>query len=278
MSSGSELLKPDSRMVSLHVGDSGSGKTCAAACYPKPVYIFDIDNRVAGLRGYRPALEWLANNQIDYDRYPMTAEGLEKLDVQLEKFVNQGWKMKYKTLVFDTVTSLERMTIKYAEKWVNSPAQKFGKFTVPSYTEWGIQLKAFDKFLAEAIPALPCNVVVGAHWADEYEASEPGKPATIKVGKKINVRPKLADMVPTYFNEIFFFEKRVGRVFNEETKKTEEGVTFDCVTRNELARTTYLTVPNRFEWTNKNFYEILMGHLPAETRDAIAANLDKITV
>lgn len=277
MASGKDLLTPESRIVALHVGDSGSGKTCAAGTYPGPVYIFDIDRRIAGLKGYTPTYERLEKGDIDYDNFPMTAEGLEKMETQCEKFIREGWKMRYKTIIIDTVTSFDKMALAYAKKWVSNPAKTFGKYTTEGFDEWNVELKIFDKLLTNIVPTLPCNVIVGAHWANEYESPEPGKPATIVVGKKINLRPKIAEVVPTYFNEVFFFETKMERQQNPATRQMEDVKKHYCVTRNELARTTYRELPNRFDWTGKDFFSILTSHMSEEAQKKLAEGMSQIT-
>jgi hypothetical protein len=270
-------VTPATRIFALHIGESGDGKTSAMLSYPKPMYIFDIDGRIKGGLGH-PAIKSMPKEelaQIDFDSYPMTKTGLEKMDKKLDEFISQGWKCKYKTIGIDTITSFDKMVMAYADAMIPKPAKNFGLYNTEGMDHYNVEKKALDALCTEQLKSLheKINVVIGAHWTTRYESAGPGLPATIPAGKQIALRDKLAPTVPVWFDEVFFFRRFVDRVPVEVNgnKRMEDQLVYEVTFRNELARTTFTELPDKKIWTGKNFYNILMESLTEETRERIKA-------
>jgi hypothetical protein len=280
-------IPDDKRIYALHVGDSGSGKSCAAAMYAPEgkTYIFDLDGRVQGIKGHPPIRERIKKGLIEFDQYPATKDGFEKMGEKLTGLGEEYRKgrMPYSTIVYDTLTKLETMSENYILHFTDKSADTVGKVKlIAGPAAWRSQGRIFEELLTVDLKALKCNVVVGAHWTTKYRTAEgqneidpkTGKPAlmikNIPDGMMIALREKLSIDVPTDFNEVFFFEKQeMSPAINPTTGLKEPVVRHVCIFRNGLARTTFTALPNLVDWTNKDFWQILMDAKEKEKTDAL---------
>lgn len=97
-------------------GRSGSGKTTLAASWPKPILYFNINDN--GTDSISDAGEDVHVVHI------RTSEDLKTQMLWLHSKAQKG-KLKYKTVVFDTLTQLQAILV--AEKGVNAKLAKSGK-------------------------------------------------------------------------------------------------------------------------------------------------------
>ncbi len=270
--------KPESKILALHVGDSGSGKSCASASYGGnngKVYFMDLDFRVDGVKAYKPLHEKIANGQIEYDQFPTTAEGLEAADRKLDSFKStEFWKTGIKCVVLSTITTLDDCTFKYGDKYAmpkdtsKANNMKIGKYIKPGFDHYAVEIAILEDFILR-LKALPCHAIVEAHWAMKYKADSAGMPKTIPDGMTIALREKVAPTIPVHFNEVFFFEHKVEPKFDLSKGGNYNVHQYLCTTRNQLARTTFSELPDVLDWTNQNFWDILMNALDKENRDAL---------
>lgn len=235
----------------LHVGDSGSGKTCASVSFAKedkPLYVFDCDKRIGGAMNHPLSTEW--KKWVDYDTIPTSPEGLEKVITTLEK-----WKVRcpFHTVVLSTITTFDDSVMRYAEKYAGAPANKFGRYNMAGMSHYMLQGSAFDELIA-LCKELKCNVIIEAHWVPKYKSDGPGKPKTIPDGMQIAIRDKLAVTFPINFNNVFFFRKTAEMVWNKAALANEMQVKYEVITDNELARTTTPGLPRIIDITGKSFY------------------------
>lgn len=247
-------LKPDGRIVSLFVGDSGAGKSCAAAFFPKPIKWIAVTTRVAGIIGH-PGIrgqEWLKQISIDY--FDIT-KGFTGIDSCLEVMIAQGNKLPYKTVVFEDFTTTSEILQQDAFKFTSIFKKpegglmywhpQLGRISLPGLGEFAYEDGAF-KQICIALNCLPCHVIVMVHWTDRYEKNE-------VVGKKISLRNATIPKVVKWFNEIWYFERNYSKA--AVAGKMVEKCDYDVVFENDLARTCFFELPKRFTWTDKNFFE-----------------------
>lgn len=240
----------------LHVGDSGSGKTCASASFGrqgKPIYFFDCDKRIGGAMNHPLAADWAP--WVEYENIPQTAEGLEKVITTLERWKSSS--CPFNTVVLSTITTFDDAVMKYADKYAGAPANKFGRYNMPGMSQYMLQGSAFDELIG-LCKGMKTNVIIEAHWTVRYKSEGPGKPKTIPDGMQIAIRDKLAVMFPVNFNNVFFFKKSAEQVWNREKLANEMQVKYEVITDNELARTTIPGLPRIIDLTGKSFYREVM--------------------
>ena len=261
-------LKPDKYAFTLFVGDSNSGKTCAANCFPGKCYNFVLDHRIHGILDHPVTKAKAEAGEIEYDFYEVQDKGYFDIASRLETFINQAERrqLPFKNIIFDGMTAYQDFTLYDSYRWVDIVSQKGNervKLWGPSnlnaekrlkgggFDPFAYQHAAFKELLGwlRLLSEHGVNVIVCAHWCDQFD--EDGN----VVGKDINLRPKLAKSFYTTFNDVYYFERRfVGGRDKGENK-------FVVVFRNELARTTITSLPNKLDWTNKDFYKVLMEHI-----------------
>lgn len=243
----------------LMVGDSGSGKTCAANSYPGLNYNFDFDRRIRGATAYKPLSDKIKDGNIHYD-YWMKDKTYSEVASRLDSFEKKAKarRLDYKNIILSSLTSLEAFMVADSWKYTNVKTKKgedkvrvYGNIKLPGYDQWGYEQVAFSEIIdtLKLISTLGINCIVDAHWAPEFD--EKGNP----VGKGIAIRPKLGKNILKDFDEVYYFEKLfVGG-------KDRGSTIHRCIFRNELARTSFQELPNVLDWTGKNFFECIQGYL-----------------
>lgn len=255
----------------LMVGDSGSGKTCAANSYPGSCYNFDFDRRIRGAAAYSPLQDKMATGEISYD-YWLNDKTYSEVASKLDRIVTkaEARRSEFQNVILSSLTSMEAFMIADAWKWTSTTSQGggdkvrvFGKendkyrIKLPGWDQWGYEQVAFSEIIEtmKLLSTLGVNCIIDAHWATRYD--ELGKAD----GMDISIRPKLGKNVLKDFDEIYFFKKRsVGGSKNLK-------VIHEVIFRNELARTGYPRMPNTLEWTGKNFYDCIQEYMVEENSD-----------
>ncbi len=235
----------------------------------------DLDFRIDGVKGYKVLHEKIEKGNIEYDQFPTTAQGLEAADRKLDELKNPQyiWKNNIKAFVLSTITTLDDASFKYGDvhampKKAEAKANMMiGKYVKPGFDHYAVEIAILEDFINRA-KALPCHAIVEAHWAMKYKAENAGMPKTIPDGMTIALREKLAPTIPVHFNEVFFFEHKTVSKYDVHKGNYNEH-RFLCTTRNELARTTFTELPDVLDWTNQNFWEVLMNALDKERSDAL---------
>lgn len=249
----------DQRMFVLHVGSSGSGKSCASAFYPGKKYYFDCDRRIDGLRGHPLLEEKIKSGEIEYDEYPKEAASLEKIDAKLTELANKGAMIPYGTVVLSTITTFDDIVMAYMDSKIeSSDKQRIGRYTVPGMRHYLGEDAAFTELIGD-LKKLKCNVIVEAHWTTKYKSAEPGQPKIIPVGEQVALRDKMAEVFPVDFNDVFFFEKSATSKWDPKALTNVEEVKYEVVTHGNLARTTMPGLPSRIDWTGKDFWKVIKG-------------------
>lgn len=244
-----ENIDPISRFFALFVGESGSGKTCASLSFPKPLYVIDLDNRI---RGGIAAKKWLGNlDGIEYDNF----KNYTDIDLKLEKLVqeyNRTGKFPYRTIVFDSITSGSRayvqegveLTKKGDTSDANASPRRFGRVYLPGWNAYNYESTAHYNVLLAYLKNFPCHVVVSGHKADKFDKK--GE----KIGSELLGRPKIAAEIPTYFDEVYEFDKD----YNDIKQVARYTVTM----RGEIAKTAFVKAPfGKIDITEQSFFGYL---------------------
>jgi hypothetical protein len=237
----------------LFVGEPKTGKTCAAVTFVSPedpVYVFDIDKRIQGIRGISSDF-----SNVEFDQFDIT-KGFSEIDKKLDLLVAKGKNLPYKLVVYDGFTSTSDILISEAFYWTGkltdsqgdpiSWHKKLGPVDIPGIDEFAFEDQAFKNIIL-ALKSLPCTVICTVHWTERFEKGKP-------VGKRISLRPATVPKVMKWFDEVYFFEKDFERFYEKGVEKfnTRYIVRF----RSDLASTTIQKLPQYVEWTNKRFGEV----------------------
>jgi len=264
-------LQPENRLMSLFVGASGDGKSCAAAFFPGKIKWLALTKRVYGIMGH----PLIAGNQellknIDITFYDAT-KGFKAIDDDLEMLLMKGQNIGYKTVVVEDFTTasdyLQDDAFRFTGKLINKEGQpaswhkKLGNIDLPGLDEFAYEDKAF-KDITLALNAMYCNVVCMVHWTDRYEENK-------VVGRKISLRNATIPKVVKWFNEVWFFEKKMEpRVIDKQLVSVP---TYKCTFENDLARTSFpaLKALRSIDWTDKNFFSLVNQHLKLEANTTV---------
>jgi hypothetical protein len=111
-----DKLTPESRIMAIFVGDSGTGKSCAAAFFPKKILWLALTKRVYGINGHPLISKSPMLKDIQVEFFDIT-KGFKALDDYLELLVNKGPNLGYKTVVLEDFTTASDLLLADAFKW-----------------------------------------------------------------------------------------------------------------------------------------------------------------
>ena len=214
-------LKPNENTKLLLVGPSGSGKTCFAMEFPKPIYVFDTDNKISSAAAHHAGAPWLKD--VEYDSYAKQGESdfpIERMNKKLgemRKDIDAG-TFKYKTVIIDSLTTYTEQAFPYLMKMnPGIKRQAINKACVPALQDYGI-FKIFTRDLITQTLSFPCSVVMTAHIdlkRDEH------------TGRLIH-RPLMAgalqNSLDVYFENVFYTSVDEGKYWAQ----TQSDKTYSC--------------------------------------------------
>lgn len=264
--------EPDQRFVGLFIGQSGSGKTVAAASFPKEspnfprnkaIHFEDFDGRIGGIDG----APWIDKNLITYEYYkPRDPQIIQNLNKKFEGWMiagGAGGLVLPLTHITDSLTNMCYAFLRQAIPLTHSLQgnDKRGKFIGPvsmaGPEDYGLEAQATYDYISFLKSLSIPNIIISAHQVDRYAKSDPENPFSenIVVGQKLSVRDKIGTNVMTHFDHVFLFEKSV---VNSQER-------FHVYFRGDpggLARTSFQKLPSgRVEITGKNFYQFMMERI-----------------
>jgi hypothetical protein len=260
--------KQEQRFFGLFVGRHHSGKTVAAASFPKPIDFEDFDGRIGGAQ-----VPWLDLTNIDYTYWPPKAPDLiGKLNAKLDLLLTQAQldgasqivKLP-KTHVTDSITNQTYAFLCQAlglthmkavdddEKKKRRAGRWIGSTAMAGPEDYGLQAQATYDYIA-FLKSLPIqNVIISGHLVDMYgfdkdeEGVEMPYAPRVITGQKLSITDKIGENIQTHFDHVFRFERDI----NDK---------FFVYFRGGIACTSYSWLPpGRHEWTGKPFYEFMMS-------------------
>ena len=250
-----ENIQPDSRFLGLFIGRSGSGKSAAAYSFPHPIKVLDLDGRIRG--GLVP---WVERKGIDYDYFPpkdkttvfqRLNDSFAALDVMLRTSVG----VPYKTLVLDSITwevidlLLDAIPLTHAPSNQGERGRTLGTLQMAGPEDYKFQSTGTYQTIAY-LKTLPIpNIIVTAHIVNKFAKDKNDKYGpNVIVGEQLSLTDKLAENVPSSFDNVFRFEK----------EDTGSAVKFFFEAQGELARNALNIHYGKFEITGKDFYKEMM--------------------
>lgn len=199
-------------LFSMFKGEPGTRKSTSALSYPGPQYWFSWDRKMNGIM--IPAKNWGINPvDIDYDDYDDWTKAKKKLE-QLQ--VN----CKYKTLIFDSLTSCAdmalRQTIKAKQGITRSSGAPAGKniagIAVNEIEDYNAESAALQELIAltkDINSYHKVNIILIAHVVQaDYRNTTTGvthiSRTIVTAGKKV------APKIPAYCGEVYHFNIKKG--------------------------------------------------------------------
>jgi len=255
----------------LFIGKNGCGKSSALASFAKEgkVKLIDLDRRARGILGSAKFLgeeilkkidvEVPVANNITHDLWKVIVTSAE-----IDLVAASTGRFEYKTIAYESATTLADLMLISSKRMrgLSNPDHKGEKmrgihsFTTPD--DYNYVSSVYRDFIYEYLFPLKCNIIVSAWIVDEW-GPNPDSPylPDMRIGQSLNTTRKLAERIPGYFDEIYFFSK-------EETAsgKIKYFVQFE----GWLAKTAIpeLKGLGKIEITDKNFYEVLQEKMTSK--------------
>jgi hypothetical protein len=231
-------------------GEPGTRKSSQALSFPTPQYWFSWDRKMSSL--LLPMRQWKIDpKSIDYDDY----DDWTKARIKLEQFqVN----CKYKTLVFDSITSCAdsalRQTMKLKSGVTRQSGAQAGKHV------GGIAVNEIEDYMAESSALMELisltkdihsyhkiNIILIAHVIQAEYKSSSGQThmsrTIVTAGKRV------APKIPAYCGEVYHFNIKPG--FREGAGGSYSLLTTH--TGDDFARTA-LPLPNEIIFNDDSLY------------------------
>ena len=260
MPSNLQNVDPKSSKMFLLKGKFGTGKSPAAASFPKPLYFFDFDRRMDSVKKIFPH-----EKEIYYDTYADFGKaGYKKFADMLESFTD---KCPYQTVVLpDSLTNFVELVMNHfiklrgagklsemegEEKSPKKKTKSKGSIELLGIDDYAAETRAISEMLSNAkyLADQGVNIVTIAHIITTQTTNiQTGRNTVEKF--LLTYGKKAAGKIPTLYGEIYHFE-------TEESIDTSEGTRYIVTTENtsdDFARTSF-HMEKRIDWTNKNFYK-----------------------
>lgn len=233
-------------------GEPGTRKSTQALSFPAPQYWFSWDRKMNGI--YLPMKKWgIDPKTITYDDY----EDWNKPKMKLEQL---QLNCPYKTLVFDSLTSMADMTLRQTVKMKYGLSRKSGQqagkliagIAVNEIEDYNAESAALQELIAltkDIASFHKVNIILIAHVVQaEYRNSATNEThisrTIVTAGKKV------APKIPAYCGEVYHFNIKKG--FNPD-----EGGAYSLLTEHtgdDFARTA-LDLPREIVFNDKPLYE-----------------------
>lgn len=238
-------------------GDPGTRKSTAALSFPTPQYWFNWDRKQNSM--LLPMLKWGINPKLiqydDYDDWNKAKNKLEQFQVQCP----------FKTLIFDSVTSMADMTLRQTRSMKKGVTRNSGAAAGKSIA--GIAVNELEDYNAESsalneLIALSkdihifhkVNIILIAHVVQAEMKSPNGEThfsrTIVTAGKRV------APKIPAYCGEVYHFNIDKGVV-------VDQGGDYALLTEHtgdDFARTG-LPLPKKIVFNEKPLYNDFL--LPA---------------
>lgn len=245
-------------LFALFKGEPGTGKSIAAHSFPQPSYTFDLDRKMSSVKSFYPDIDF------EFDQF----DDLIQLNRKLEEF---RIRCPYRTIVFDSVTSLSQLAMRCMIKYrAPSPSSKTVRAGVPGseIEDYGGETNEINLVLdhLKAINiSLRVNIVVTAHVIVVEHQSVGGK-ITNTSRSLVTAGRKIAAVIPTQFDEAYHFDVAVqggSMSMSDSSGDKPDYIVYTRHVGDDWARTA-LKIPTSFSWTDRNFYEILRKRIDGD--------------
>lgn len=204
---------PGKNLSVLLIGYPGCGKSIAAASFPPPIYIFDLDRRINSLLQYFPN-----RSDIEYDYYG--PDDYAALDAKIR--LAKSGSLPFKTYILDSLTALARMAINYSVNLRGGGRGSIAKGVIQMTTvddfngESRVLSVCMDSFRAKTFNA---NFILTAHLVEtSVKKAGPGS-EDITIQRLLTGGKSIAAEIPSYFDESYYIYKEVNVMQSPATIK-----------------------------------------------------------
>jgi len=249
----------------LLVGPTGRGKTIGAASWPGKTIDLDFDGR------HRPIIDWYPDRVAAGD-FVVEEANPDNFWTTFKPTIDNICKFNpYQNIILDGITSLSTTTVIMQMKAKGSFQNWFGKAKTDEdkgikITSGGIAVPSWDEFngeamiistLLETLRSLKCNLFVTAHPVQRMKID---KKKTTNYTSITTFGPKIESIIPTYFDEVWYFDYKVetDNQGKEVIKRTV--YTQPCEDYFE-AKTAIKGMPAEIDITNKSLYDCVKEYL-----------------
>ena len=248
----------------LFIGSTGRGKTIAASSWPGKTLVLDFDGR------YRPIVEWYPDRVKDGD-FVVEAIYPENFWSKFKPLINSLVQYNpYQNVILDGVTSLSTTTVVMQMlvkgSWADWSSKKDGDESKGlKVTSGGVAVPSWDEFngeamiistLLETLKSLKCNLFLTAH---PVQRTAIDKKKSSRYTSITTFGPKIESIIPTYFDETWFFDYKV-----DTDNMGKEIIRRTCYTQpseDYFEAKTSLKLPKEIDYTDKNLYDCVKEYL-----------------
>jgi len=257
----------EKKIKALFVGPTGRGKTIAAASWPGKTCVMDFDGR------HKPISDWYPERVKNEDFFVEIITPQNFWTVYKPMVDNLVKYNPYDNIILDGITTLSTTAVVMQMLAKGSFANWFGKKESGSdegkgskVTAGGIMVPGWDEFngeamivstLLETLKSLKSNLFVSAHPVART-AIGANKKAT-KYSSITTYGPKIESIIPTYFDEVWYFDYRV-----ESDNQGRELIKRTCYTgpsEDYFDAKTSMKLPKEIDYTDKNLYDCVKDYL-----------------
>lgn len=253
------------RFRGLFVGPTGAGKTLGAASWPGKTLIEDFDKRHAPITSYfQDRLEDYFVDVITPSNYwSVFAKTIKELATY----------NPYENIIIDGVTTLSTTTVVMQmiakgamDDWSKRSEADIKKAGVGKVTAGGVVVPTWDEFngeamlvstLLESLKSFDCNLFLSAHPINRTKIEGT---KGVKYTSITTFGPKVESIIPTYFDEVWFFD--VELTTDNNGKPIARRVVYTQPSEQYAeAKTAIKGIPAKIDITDKRLYDVVKEYL-----------------
>ena len=262
MATNLNSTKYENFVRALLVGATGRGKTIAAASWPGKTLVLDFDGR------HRPIINWYPDRVKAGDFVVEEITPYNFWSVFKPLVAGLATYNPYQNIILDGVTSLSTCTV-VMQMLVKGSFQHFDptkKVDGAKITAGGIMVPTWDEFngeamvistLLESLRSLKCNLFLTAHPVQRTMIGEKNK--ANRYTSITTFGPKIESIIPTYFDEVWYFDYKVDSAPNGKEIIRRTCYTQPC--EDYFEAKSALGLPPQIDYTNKNLYDCMKDYL-----------------
>lgn len=246
----------------LLISPSGAGKTVIGASWPGKYFCLDFEDRIRGIFGVPWLKDKIAAGDIEFESFVPRKDGI-KMGIDniykclqiLEVRVNRG---EIQNIQLSSTSALIRYLINESlnNKITNAPKHyQIGSVELPQKQDYNYTAVCMANVIYTNLKSFKCNVFVDSHLKDKVIASPTAEDPdrTIVTGRTLKAPGQLADEIPTWFDETW--ELEVDDTIKSQTPRRY------ALFKSKLAKSAFLGIPHRVEYTDKNLYELIKQYI-----------------
>lgn len=244
----------------LCVGPHGSGKTVFETSFPGRTYVFDCDGRMDSVR-----LMHMDREDIDYDTY--TQSDWQAFDEKCESLKGRE-RGKYKNVVLASLTSFCRMALAYSlahRGESEGKDNKRGKISLYDVVDFNVEARTVIDMIND-FREMKCNFFLEAHLMKVTERpiiKERGEPSETIKYRVITGAQKVAQEIPTLFNDVYYFKRERQGVAGVGSGPADKYIILTTGLTGfegyDLKKS--LPISDKIDWTDKDPYKLIESQL-----------------